>query len=215
MPGSIRDTGDIVRLIRADAWRMRVLAAVSVLDLPDCWIGAGFVRNAVWDALHGYEKPTPLNDVDVLYFDPGDVSRACESRYEATLTQAAPGVPWSIRNQARMHLRNGDAPYRSVVDAMWHWLETPTGVAVRLNADGGLDLISAHGIGDLVDLVARPTPQAARKPDEYEARMRKKNWPAIWPRLGIRGLKARRDVSGHAGELLEAADAGIVENLTP
>ncbi|WRQ77412.1 nucleotidyltransferase family protein [Pseudomonas saxonica] len=31
---------------------------VRSLNLPDCWIGAGFLRNAVWDYLHG-RSPSP------------------------------------------------------------------------------------------------------------------------------------------------------------
>ena len=180
--------GDITRLIRSDSWRMRALIAASALPLPDCWIAAGFVRNAVWDALHGYERPTPLNDVDVLYFDPGDVSRACECRYEAALTQAAPDIPWSVKNQARMHLRNDDTPYKSIIDAMRYWVETATGVAVRLNPDGGIELIAAYGTDDLIDLVVRATPKFTRKPGVFQARMREKDWPAIWPRLTIASL---------------------------
>jgi len=183
--GDIRGADDIIRLIQSDAWRMEALAFVSALELPDCWIGAGFVRNAVWDALHGRETLTELDDIDVLYFDPGDIGRDREQEFEAVLIDTAPGFPWSVRNQARMHLRNGDAPYLSTVDAMRHWLETATGVAVRLNGAGGLDLVAAHGIDDLVDLVLRPTPQGFRRRDQYEARLRKKNWPAIWPRLTI------------------------------
>ena len=175
-------TSDIVRLIRTDAWRMRALAAVAALELPDSWIGAGFVRNAVWDALHGYDHPTALNDVDVLYFDPRDRSREAERSHEQGLARDMPGVPWSVRNQARMHLRNGDAPYRSVLDAMRYWVETPTGVAVRLGSRGRGEIIAAYGIDDLVNLDVRPTPRFAGKLHVYRARMRKKQWTTIWPR---------------------------------
>ena len=188
MASKIRQTKDIVRSIQADGWRMRVLQAVSAIALPDCWIGAGFVRNLVWDVLHEYSQPTSLNDVDVLYFDPRDIGKEIERQHESALSRAMPDVPWSVRNQARMHLRNGDAPYRSVTDAMLHWAETATSVAVRQDAAGRLDLVAAHGIDDLVDLVVRPTPQFSMKLQIFKARMREKNWRAIWPRLTIHGL---------------------------
>jgi len=60
---------DVLRLIAADSWRMEVLRSIHAMALPDCWIGAGFVRASVWDFLHGYERPTALDDVDVIYFD--------------------------------------------------------------------------------------------------------------------------------------------------
>ncbi|MBV8613672.1 MAG: nucleotidyltransferase family protein [Acetobacteraceae bacterium] len=36
-----------------DPLRWRLLALARSLALPDCWIGAGFVGNAVWDHPHG------------------------------------------------------------------------------------------------------------------------------------------------------------------
>ena len=42
------------------------LRAVHHLGLPDCWVGAGFVRALVWDHLHGYNEATPLDDVDLI-----------------------------------------------------------------------------------------------------------------------------------------------------
>ena len=47
---------------------MDCLHALRSLDLPQGYIGAGFVRNAIWDELHKRVKPTPLNDIDVIYF---------------------------------------------------------------------------------------------------------------------------------------------------
>ena len=38
----------------AHEWQRDVLLAVRDLGLKDCWVAAGFVRNAVWDLLHGY-----------------------------------------------------------------------------------------------------------------------------------------------------------------
>ncbi len=73
-------------------------------------LAAGFVRNLVWDRLHGLVA-TPFTDIDVIYFDPADLSRETENRYEAELRILAPEYPWSVKNQARMHLRNGDKPY--------------------------------------------------------------------------------------------------------
>jgi hypothetical protein len=50
---------------------MRCLRALRALDLPQGYIGAGFVRNALWDELHERTIPTPLNDIDVIYFSGG------------------------------------------------------------------------------------------------------------------------------------------------
>ncbi|MHB1627912.1 MAG: nucleotidyltransferase family protein, partial [Bacilli bacterium] len=51
-------------LIEAHEWFLSVLRAVRSCDPPDWLVGGGVLRNLVWDALHGYEHPTALRDVD-------------------------------------------------------------------------------------------------------------------------------------------------------
>lgn len=45
---------ELQRLLFSDPLRMEALYAVQALELNDGWIGAGLVRDAVWDHLHGY-----------------------------------------------------------------------------------------------------------------------------------------------------------------
>ena len=58
-------------LLRADPMRMACLRAARELALPDWALGAGFVRNLIWDHLHQKTVPTPLNDIDLIYLDQG------------------------------------------------------------------------------------------------------------------------------------------------
>ena len=68
--------GEIAAFIARQTEMIRLLRAVEELRLPDCWIGAGFVRNAVWDALHGRTPDCGLlNDVDVVFLDRADFQR--------------------------------------------------------------------------------------------------------------------------------------------
>ncbi len=182
----LTDDTDILALVAADAWMMAALGAVAGLGLPDAWIGAGFLRGAVWDRLHGYASRTPLDDIDVVYFDPGATDPAAERALERRLGARLPGLPWEVRNQARMHLGNDDPPYGSSADALAHWLETPTAVALRLNQAGAPELLAPLGTADLLGLVVRPTPHARRHKHRlaaYRARLEAKNWPAKWPKL--------------------------------
>jgi len=184
----LTDDTDILALVAADAWMMAALTAIAGLGLPDAWIGAGFLRGAVWDRLHGYQARTPLGDIDVVYFDPEAPDPATEAALERRLGARLPGLPWSVKNQARMHLRNGDAPYGSSAEALAHWLETPTAVGVRLNEAGGLELLAPLGTEDLLDLTVRPTPHARKHGHRlaaYRARMEAKNWLAKWPKLRV------------------------------
>ena len=68
----MQSEGDILALIRDDPWMMDVLKMVRQRQLPGSWGGAGFIRRKIWDTLHGFEEPTPLNDIDILLFDPSN-----------------------------------------------------------------------------------------------------------------------------------------------
>ena len=59
----------IVSWLRHDAERLEALEQAAGLGLPDWCLAAGFVRNLVWDQLHGRTQSTPLNDIDLIYFD--------------------------------------------------------------------------------------------------------------------------------------------------
>lgn len=176
---------DIVGLIESDPDAMRVLRAAADLGLPDWWIGAGFVRNRVWDAISDLPG-LPERDVDVAYFDPGKPDPREDSRAEARAALILPEVPWEIRNQARMHLRHGDEPYQSTLDAISRWPETATCIAVTLR-DDSVHLVSCHGLNDLVGMVVRPSPafddEAGRA--TVRRRVEAKGWLDRWARLRL------------------------------
>lgn len=167
-------------LVVADARRMECLRAVQVLPV-EAWIGAGFVRSCVWDAL--CDVRTELDDVDVLWFAPG-APEARDTALEGMLRSVLPAVPWSVRNQARMHARNGDAPYRDVAHAMEHWPETATAVALRLDEDGGVEVLAPFGLRDLWERRVVPTPHMSRRADRravFAGRAVSKGWEKRWP----------------------------------
>ena len=141
------------KILSDDPVRMKILYAVRALELNDGWIGAGFVRDAVWDHLHGYGLSPISGDVDVVWFDCEHCSPDHDRFLEDRLRQQLPSLYWSVKNQARMHQRNGDHPYTSTGNALLHWPETATAVAVRLGKEttghykamvGTLSQITAH-----------------------------------------------------------------------
>jgi hypothetical protein len=52
-------------IVRSTAWLMRALEAARRVDAPDWLIGAGAVRTAVWDRLHGYDHNSHSGDIDL------------------------------------------------------------------------------------------------------------------------------------------------------
>lgn len=173
----------INQLLKADAWRMKVLFALRQTSLADGWIAAGFIRNMVWDHLSGITPCPPNEDVDILVFQPDDLSWDYENALEDKLKAVASDIPWSVRNQARMHERNGDDVYDNMVHAMAHWLETATSIAVRLDREDNIQFINAYGYDDLFKMILRPTHSGFSKIDQLTQRAHDKGWLARWPQL--------------------------------
>lgn len=174
------------RILSADPLRMKILSTVRALPLRDGWVGAGFVRNAVWDQLHGYGQLAVSGDVDVVWFDPQCCTAEGDRRLEARLRQQLPTVDWSVKNQARMHQRNGDEPYLSTENALQYWPETATAVAVRLGNNDLIEIIAPYGLDDLFELRLRPTPGFERdKREVYKQRLEAKQWLQRYPQLQL------------------------------
>jgi hypothetical protein len=178
-------------LIAADRRRMEVLRLVRDLGLPDCWVAAGFVRSCVWDHAHGRATSPLPPDIDVIWFDRTVCNAARDAAFETALRGRDETLAWSVKNQARMHARNGDAPYQSATDAMRYWPETATAVGVRLGPHGDIEVAAPYGLDDLFGLIVRPTRRfAAEKHAMYVERVRSKHWGRDWPRLQIEKQKA-------------------------
>ncbi len=177
---------DILQIIKNDSWMMKILEAVRDLDLPDCWIGAGFVRSKVWDYLHGYTERTPLPDIDVVYFDPQDTKpEKTEQKITATLHEDFPTLDFEVLNQSRTHLWHNDKPYRDATEALSKWVETATCVGVRLNKNNELELTAPLGIDDLVQLIVRQNPTILQDNALFMRRIKGKSWQKLWPNLTI------------------------------
>ncbi|WP_285397199.1 nucleotidyltransferase family protein [Lysinibacillus sp. fls2-241-R2A-57] len=178
---------ELKKLIEADDWMMGILKTVESLQLPDSWICAGFIRSKVWDVLHEKEYRTPLADIDVIYFDKVNSLENFEKQYEQKLQQYLPNEPWSVKNQARMHVINNSEPYQSSIDGIANFPEIPTAIGVRL-ANGILELAAPHGIKHLMSGIVAPTPyfqKGSQMHEVYEKRVQSKQWKSIWPKLQI------------------------------
>ncbi|MGF1695218.1 nucleotidyltransferase family protein [Vibrio lamellibrachiae] len=173
----------VVELVKQDKLRIEALKCVFQLNLPECYIAAGFVRNLVWDHLHQTPLATPLNDIDVIYFNPRELDTNTHILYEQRLKMMMPHVNWQVRNQAFMHKRNNDEPYLSSIDAMSYWPEKETAVGIRLLTSSQYECISAFGFDSLFDLKITHNPK--RKLDIFEHRIKSKNWLVQWPNLNV------------------------------
>ena len=177
---------DIVLIIQQDRWMMELLKAAKSLNLPDWWICAGFIRSKIWDVLHDFEERTSSPDIDLIYFDPINIDKKVEGKHEEVLYEILPSIPWSVKNQARMHIVNNIPPYSSATDAISKFPETATALGVMLDKEDNVILTAPHGIWDVVNMKVTPTPFFCESKERlliYEKRMRNKNWKSIWPNV--------------------------------
>ncbi|MEN2398861.1 nucleotidyltransferase family protein [Flavobacterium sp. MC2016-06] len=173
---------ELVDLIEHDPLIMETLSVVRSLNLNDCWIGAGFIRNKVWDILHD-QKTTDFNDIDVVFFDDTTISVHLENEIEQQLTAISPKMKWSVKNQARMYIRNNHLKYNDTENAISYWPETATAVAARLSKDDKVEVLAPYGLNDLFNLIIRPTPNTSLI--VFQERMSEKQWKKQWGNLKL------------------------------
>jgi hypothetical protein len=157
----------LIALVRSSTWLSHVLQTVRDEAIPDAWVGAGVLRDLVWGERYGPGfAPGRVRDVDVVFFDPHDLSRANDDRVTERLSARSPQIPWEARNQAAVHTWyhvkfGGDPvePLTSIHDAVATWPETATAVAIRLRSDDTIAICAPFGLTDLLDGVWRANPR--------------------------------------------------------
>ncbi len=181
---------DLRRIVKSNEAFMEVLRAVRSVSPPSWCVGAGAVRSLVWDVLHGRQGWRVPADIDVAYFDGGDLSEESEAGYATALRALRPDLPWEVVNQARVHLWYGQRfgqtvpALHTLEEALATWPEYATCVGVRLNEDDGLEIIAPFGLSDLFSMTLRHNPSRVGAA-EYRARQQAKRYPERWPRVTV------------------------------
>jgi hypothetical protein len=190
--GGDRLEAQLVELVRSSPMLMRALRAARTVNPPDWLIGAGVVRDLVWNHLHGFQDGATTKDVDLVFFDPDarDGERA-QGVLEALRT-IEPGIPWDVTNQATVHQWYPEVfgvdvePLVSSADAVGTWPETATSIALRLHQDDTIELVAPCALEDLFGLICRRNPRRVTV-EEYQRRIVSKRIMERWP--GVLALR--------------------------
>ena len=161
----------------------------ATVELPNCWLVAGIVVQSYWNAAHGYPPMHGVADVDLVYFDAGDLSEASESAHAARIAREFGDWPaaFDVKNEARVHLwyenRFGCpiTPYTSSEAAIETFPTTAGAIGVR-PTDTGIECYAAFGYDDLMNLVVRPNKRQVTR-EVYERKAAR--WRSIWPKLRV------------------------------
>ncbi len=176
-------------LLRASPALMQALQAARSLGLRSWCIGAGVIRNLVWDALHGHVQATEPADVDLAYFE-ADEPVGREHEHQAVLAARCPGVPWEVTNQAHVHhwfeqhFGHAVGPLQSLHEAVASWPEYATAVGVSLDEAGALHILAPWGLDDLFAMRVRRNPVRVSR-ETYLQRVASKQYRQRWPRVEV------------------------------
>ncbi|MDR2298380.1 MAG: nucleotidyltransferase family protein [Comamonas sp.] len=194
--------------VRRTPWLMQVLDAVRPQGWVSWCIGAGAVRCAVWEALHGRAAgalpPSSLGDIDVVYFDAREVEpdhwQSAQALARQQLQDRLPWARWEVVNQAAVHCWYRGAtgqpvpPFVSLEQAVASWPEVATCVGVYLDARDELQLVAPLGLDDLLALRVRYNSSDAGRVSAavYAERMACKRWQCEWPGLKIESASQKQ-----------------------
>jgi uncharacterized protein len=173
---------------------MRALRAARTIDPPEWLIGAGVIRDRVWDHLHGF-APAPSKDVDLAFFDSLTLGSERERSVHREVTARAPDISWDVTNQAGVHLWYPQVfgvevePLTSCADAVAMWPETASAIGVRLLADDSIQVVAPCGLDDLFGLICRRNPRRVTEA-QYLRRVERLQIAKRWPRVQILGAAA-------------------------
>lgn len=174
----------IIKLVKRNHTVQGILKTLQKID-KELYLGGGVIRNIVWDDLHNYHEMTPIDDIDVIYFDDQNKTKDHDLAIEKKLKAAMPNFKWSVKNQARMNTINNDEPYSSLYEAISKWPETASAMLIREDVDGKYIVLAPFGFDDLFRLIVQPTPHFMGKINRYRQRILEHNWQEKWSKLKI------------------------------
>jgi hypothetical protein len=173
--------------LRANPIVATVFDGWSELALPNCWLVAGAVVQSYWNHVHGFQPQHGINDIDLIYFDPDDLTEEKESQHAARINNRYQdlGIRFDVKNEARVHLWYEERfgypinAYTSAEAAMETFPTTAGAIGVRA-AGNKLEAFAPFGFDDLVNLVVRPNKRQITQAIYAEKVAR---WEPHWPRV--------------------------------
>lgn len=174
-------------IVRADTVLWPALLIARDLDLPDWLIASGAVYQSVWNALTGHPCGYGLRDIDLIYFDGGDLSWDAEDiqirRAEAAFTSAGIPVPVEPRNQARVHLWFEDKygiaypPLSCAADSLARYESTASAIGIQIDTADTIHVSAPFGIDDAMAMRFRHNVRTVGDVYDRKAARCRKFWP--------------------------------------
>jgi len=176
-------------ILRKNPFVKHVLDNADRLELPQWYLGGGCVAQTVWNYLSKKELTCNINDYDLVYFDPHDLSYESENQHAANVQRLFNSLPIKIevKNQARVHLWYEDHfgypidAYQSIEEAIKTWPTTATCVGVKY-IEGMFTVYAPYGLNDMFGMIVKPNKLQITEETYIE---KVKRWKECWPNLEI------------------------------
>jgi hypothetical protein len=130
------------------------LKLLNKLDINDCIIGGGLLRNSIWNKILDKGESYGINDIDIVYF-----CKSERDKYKKFDGLEVHGFQLQFRNQAFMHEWYDwykvfkCEPLESLEDAVQSWSEVCTCVAIGPYTNNRISL--PYGGYDLENFIVR------------------------------------------------------------
>jgi uncharacterized protein len=177
----------LLSLLEQNPYLLEVIHAIPSLNLPDCFVAGACIAQTLWNLRHGFSPEAHLKDIDLVYFDPTDLSQESEANHQQHIQNifAHLPMPVDVKNQARVHLWYKNKfgydikPYTSTEEAISTFPITAGCIGIRQEENGYL-IYTAFAYDDLFDCVVRPNKKQITK-EIYTAKLAR--WKPLWPNL--------------------------------
>lgn len=163
-----------------------VLSRAASLKLPNWYLAGGAISQTIWNFVSSQPPETGINDYDLVYHDPTDLSWEAEDAIIQQGKKLFADIPVEveIRNQARVHLWYGPkygipCPQHTCTEsAIQEWLSTSAMIGIQLrDDDGDWNIYAPRGFSDFFNLIVRPHQTlGTRAAYEKKARRWRKHW---------------------------------------
>lgn len=178
--------------VRANPLNAALLDRLPELELPDCWLVAGCLFQAVWNGQTGRAPADSVNDYDVFYYDRSDLSWGAEDRVIRRVLASIGdlGAAIEVENQARVHLWYGERfgpgypELTSARDGIDRFLVAGTCVGIGASRSNHGVVYAPYGLDDVFSGVLRPNALNLRS-DRYPQKA--ESYRSRWPHLRIVG----------------------------
>lgn len=169
----------------------KIIDTIRLIDYEYLYSTGGTLRNAVWASLHAIETNTKKEDCDIIFYNSSILNKNYEETIRNDLQEIYPKINWSVKNQARMHIRNGHKKYKDILDALKAFPETASAIAIGKKGE----LLTPYRTKDLLNLTLRPTPFCAKNELEvFDRRVLEKKWLIKWPKLKLKQPRSLQSI---------------------